>query len=212
VALKFNDNGFGKRGDLGAVVKAILLDPEVRSPPSPGPTGKLKEPLLRLTQFWRAYKARSAIASFGSTKAHLSIGQGPLQAPSVFNFFSPFYAPSGEFRVSALVAPEFEIATEFLNTEITNVFYTFCFGFNSKTPGLKPDDVYIDIDDEVAVANDAKTLIDTVDGRLLGGTMSTILRDELGRLLSEIPPEDRINRAAAAIYLVASSPEFAVQR
>jgi hypothetical protein len=72
--------------------------------------------------------------------------------------------------------------------------------------------VYIDIDDEVAVANDAKTLIDTVDGRLLGGTMSTILRDELGRLLSEIPPEDRINRAAAAIYLVASSPEFAVQR
>jgi uncharacterized protein (DUF1800 family) len=212
VAQKFNDNGFGKRGDLGAVVKAILLDPEVRSPPSPGPTGKLKEPLLRLTQFWRAYNARSATGSFGSTRAHLSIGQGPLQAPSVFNFFSPFYAPTGEFRASALVAPEFEIATEFLNTETTNVFYTFCFGFNSQTPGLKPDDVYIDINPEVEIATDAAALIDMVDGRLLGGSMSTTLRNELGRLLSEIPPDDRINRAASAIFIVASSPEFAVQR
>jgi hypothetical protein len=92
------------------------------------------------------------------------------------------------------------------------VFYTFCFGFNSQTPGLKPDDVYIDINPEVEIATDAAALIDMVDGRLLGGSMSTTLRNELGRLLSEIPPDDRINRAASAIFIVASSPEFAVQR
>jgi hypothetical protein len=141
----------------------------------------------------------------------VSIGQGPLQAPSVFNFFSPFYAPPGEIREAGMVAPEFEMATEFMNTETTNMFYSFCFGFNSQTPGLKPDDVYIDINDEIAVATNAAALIDKVDDRLLGGAMSNVLREELGRMLNEIPADDRINRAASVIYIVATSPEFAVQ-
>ena len=79
------------------MVKAILLDDEARSASTAPSRGKLKEPLLRLTQFWRAYDAQSADGSFVFRPATIDVfAQGPLQSPSVFNFFSPFYAPPGE--------------------------------------------------------------------------------------------------------------------
>src|SRR5690606_10233087 len=116
VASTFNDNGAGVRGDLGAVVRAILLDPEARPKERNERSGKLKEPILRLTQLWRAYSAHSAMGRYRLE----DIGQGPLQAPSVFGFFSPFYSPLGELRASGLTAPELEIATDYYVTKLTN--------------------------------------------------------------------------------------------
>ncbi|MCG8371082.1 MAG: DUF1800 domain-containing protein, partial [Proteobacteria bacterium] len=123
VAEVFNDNGFGERGDLGAVVRAILLDPEARPAMPVEIDGKLKEPLLRLTQLFRAYDASSRSGRYPLAASYIVFGQGPLQSPSVFNFFSPFYAPPGEIRNNSLVAPELEIATEFLNTFFTNYMF-----------------------------------------------------------------------------------------
>ena len=209
VASVFNDNGNGVRGDLGAVIKAILLDSEARAG-SAETSGKMKEPLLRLTQLWRAYDAKSADGSYRYRPIDV-FAQGPLQAPSVFNFFSPFYAPMGELADAGLTAPELEIATEYQNTRITNFFYLQALRRHSSNPGLKDTDVYLDIEQEEAVADDADALIDRVADRLLAGQISEDLRTAIRSLLDARPNDSAARRTAATIYLVASSPEFARQ-
>jgi hypothetical protein len=173
--------------------------------------GKVKEPILRLTQLWRAYNARSESGVFPLAASYIIFGQGPLQSPSVFNFFSPFFAPAGEIRDSSLVAPELQIATEYQNTFVTNYMFLATFGLNSANEDLEDDDVFIDIDAEMAIADNTNALIDMVVDKLLGGEVSTTLRAEMFRMINLVPAADAANRTAEAIYLVVSSPEFAYQ-
>ncbi len=212
VASVFNDNGSGVRGDLGAVVRAILMDDEARPDMTMELDGKIKEPILRLTQLWRAYDAKSQSGRYPFIAAYIVLGQGPLQSPSVFNFFSPFYAPPGEIRDNNLVAPELEIATEFQNTVVTNFMFQQAFFRNSETlrPGV--DDVLIDISEEIAVAGDIDGLIELVSDKLLGGDISETLRTEIAGMLALIPETDAALRAAETIYFIVTSPEYAYQR
>jgi hypothetical protein len=216
VASVFNNNGFGVRGDLGAVVKAILLDDEARPDLPMEIDGKLKEPLLRVTQLYRAYNAQSDSGRYPLLASYIFFGQGPLQSPSVFNFFSPFYSPPGELRNSSLVAPELEIATEYQNTLITNYFFAQTFFQNwlidKTSPDYNEDTILINFQEEVDVAADADALIDMVAGKLLGGEMSDTLRTEIKRVVEIIPADQPLFRAADAIFLTVSSPEFAYQR
>ena len=212
VAEVFNDNGEGVRGDLAAVVRAILLDPEAHSPMPMEIDGKLKEPLLRLTQLWKAYDATSASGRYPFGFAYVLLGQGPLQSPSVFNFFSPSYAPPGEIRDSSLVAPELEIATEYLNTQLTNFLFYQVFALNQTSTELDEDDVFINFEEEMALAADADVLIDRVAEKLLGGRISDTLRQEIAGMLARVPETDAAIRAAETIYFVVTSPEFAYQR
>jgi uncharacterized protein (DUF1800 family) len=212
MAQVFENNGGGVRGDLGAVVKAILLDAEAR-PQLPGDIdGKMKEPLLRVTQLWRAYNATSATGRYPLVGAYILFGQGPLQSPSVFNFFSPSYAPPGEIADSGLVAPELGIATEYQNTLLTNFMFNQAFVRNSENGELEPDAVFIDIGAELAVAGDMDALIDMVADKLLAGQISPTLRTEITGMVERIPASDAALRAAETIYLVTTSPEFAAQR
>jgi uncharacterized protein (DUF1800 family) len=211
VAARFDDNGAGVRGDLKAVVRAILIDPEARPVPATNRSGKLKEPLLRLTQFWRAYSAQAPNGSYSSIDLWW-YGEGPLQALSVFNFFSPFYAPPGEIRDAGLVAPELEIATEYRNTIVTNTFFAQCFNRHAGSPGLKPEDVVVDLGEEAALAKDPRALASLLAAKLLGGEMSSVLQTEIIALGVRSPALLPDDLAAEATYLVASSPEFAVQR
>jgi uncharacterized protein (DUF1800 family) len=214
VASVFNDNGSGVRGDLGAVVRAILMDPEARPDLPMEIDGKLKEPILRLTQLWKAYDATSKAGGYPRLQGLYNIlGQGPLQASHVFNFFSPFYAPPGEIRNSSLVAPELEIATEYLNTYFTNLMFYQAFAANSlNVDELRDVDVYINFEAELGIANDVDMLIDTVAGRLLGGEISDTLRNEIAGMLALIPESESALRVAETIYFIASSPEYAFQR
>lgn len=212
VASVFNDNGQGVRGDLGAVVKAILLDAEARPALPMDLDGKVKEPLLRLTQLFKVYNATSQSGRYPLNFAYIVFGQGPLQASHVFNFFSPFYAPPGEIQNSGLVAPELEIATEYLNTYVTNYMFYQTFGLNSTNQDLQPDDVYINFEEEMAVAADVDALIDMAAGKLLGGQISDTLRNEIAGMLALIPDTDAALRAAETIYFVVTSPEYAYQR
>jgi len=211
VAAVFDDNGTGVRGDLGAVVKAILLDAEARPDMPMDIDGKLKEPLLRLTQLWRAYDAQSQSGAFPLIASSVIFGQGPLQSPSVFNFFSPFYAPAGEIRNSGMVAPELEIATEYQNTFVATYFFLITFAWNSENPNLAPDNVFIDINEEVAVADNTDALIDLVAAKLLAGNISATLRTEVTGMVDRIDTAEATYRAAEAIFLIVSSPEFAYQ-
>lgn len=214
VASVFNDNGSGERGDLAAVVKAILLDPEARPDVRTEATGKMKEPLLRLTQIWRAYNATSASGKLKLPAVNFFFGQGPLQSPSVFNFFSPFYAPAGEIRNGGYTAPELQIATEYQNTFVTNYLLYQVFEFNSENTGrLEEDDIYILIDEEVALANNPTALVDRIAEKLLGGDISDTLRSETIAMIERFTdPGSEILIAVDAIYFIVTSPEFAFQK
>jgi uncharacterized protein (DUF1800 family) len=148
----FNNNGSGVRGDLKAVVQAILLDPEARVGQfhAADSFGKLREPLLRMTHFWRAMGARHACGLdagglhyanqpyryAGYTTAYATsdetygsgVGQAPLDSPTVFNFFKPAFGPSGEMTTRALLGPEFQIATDSLIVSSTNSLFGKSFG------------------------------------------------------------------------------------
>ena len=130
--------------------------------------------------------------------AYIIFGQGPQQSPSVFNFFSPFYAPPGEIRNSGLVAPELQIATEYQNTFITNYFFLLTFQWNSAAENPGEDDVLIDISEEIAMAADTDAVIDLVVDKLLGGEVSAPLRAEMQNMIDRVRTAFPGNDAAIA--------------
>ncbi|MBI79301.1 MAG: hypothetical protein CMQ51_02610 [Gammaproteobacteria bacterium] len=236
VANIFNNNGSGVKGDLKSVIKAILLDQEARTINESDLTaGKLKEPILRATQLWRAYglkdieydntgKGGYIFRGFYGNKDILDVfGQGPLQSPSVFNFFSPFYSPPGEISNQSLVAPELEIATEYQNTNILNFFWRQTFNYNSQKTISDIEvnyggdkiisslaDFAIDIDEEAALASDTTSLIDRVATKLLGGNISDDLKSSIKDVI-DLYTDEPDRQASIAIYLIVTSPEFTVQ-
>jgi uncharacterized protein (DUF1800 family) len=111
VATVFINNGNGVRGDLKAVIRAILLDPEARDPAmmSDPVFGKMKEPYMRTANLIRALNARAADGVYQLDYLGDIHYQEPLSAPSVFNFYEPGYSPAGPVSDAGLVAPEFQI-------------------------------------------------------------------------------------------------------
>lgn len=219
VALKFDDDGSGKRGNLAAMVKAVLLDPDARAVPTSATAGRLKEPLLRLTQVWRAYGASSTSGKYNVQNITGLIGQGPLQAPSVFNFFSPFYAPPGEIANQGLVAPEMQLTTEYLSSLWTDYVFVLAFCYTTAPvqgcppipDEVRPDLVVIDPSAEQALAGDPQALVDAIADRLVGGPISATLSTEAKSMVELAPASESAVRAAEALYLIASAPETALQ-
>ncbi len=218
VARVFNNDGTGQRGNLGAVVKAILLDSEARNASASATAGKLKEPLLRLTQVLRAYNAQATSGRYFITTQQLAtaFGQAPLNSPSVFNFFSPFYAPPGEISTQGLVAPELQLATEYLNTQVTNYFYqqSFCFVPTpvAGCPALRPDTIVLDTSSELALAANSDALVTRIAERLMAGQISATLRTQARGMVDIVPASSAQQRVAEALYLISTSPDFALQR
>lgn len=212
VAAVFGDDGAGKRGNLAAVVRAILLDEEARAQPAGASAGKPKEPLLRLTQLWRAYDAKSASGKYSDVDPTDDFGQGPLTAPSVFSFFSPSYAPPGAIADAGLVAPELQLATEFQNAVTAKFFYVQAFQRNSRSGVQQPETVVIDISPDLHYARTPSSLVASVANRLSGGVISDALRAETERQVARVAAADDSRRVAEAVWLIATSPEYAVQR
>jgi hypothetical protein len=118
VARAFNNNGAGVRGDLKAVWTAVLLDDEAHTPErlSDPAFGKLREPMLRFVQWGRSFKAISKAGTWklnDTSNPSSGLGQSPLRAPSVFNFYRHGYVPPGTVMASSgATAPEFQIVNE----------------------------------------------------------------------------------------------------
>jgi uncharacterized protein (DUF1800 family) len=214
VTAVFEDDGAGRRGELSAVIRSILLDPEARPnlETASDVAGKVKEPLLRLIQLWRAYDARAANGVYRFADADLKFGQGHLLSPSVFNFFTPQYAPQGEITERGLMAPEMQIANENLNTLVTNYLYTQIFTRNSTKTGLKSDAIVIYVTEEVALASDPDALVSLLAEKLLGSRISPDLAGEARAAALRSPTTKPGQRVADAMYLIVTSPRFAVQR
>lgn len=222
VAGVFNNNGSGVRGDLGAVMRAILTDQDARDPAVAGAPsyGKLREPVIRVTNWIRAFGASSASGNWliTSTSANTSLGQSPLASPSVFNFWRPGFVPPGTTQLGSrsLLAPEFQIVDEvtvagYLNT----ISSTIDLGIGTNR------DVRATYAAEIALANDTTALIDRVNTLLLYGQMSSNLRDMVTTAVNNIAipasPQTaidtaRLNRVKTAVLFVMASPEYLAQR
>lgn len=215
VADVFGDNGHGVRGDMAAVVRAILLDEDALSGAQSDTGGKLKEPLLRLSQLWRAFGARGVNGYLRYTLSDQEMGQRAYGAFSVFNFFQPGYSPPGPVQDAGLTAPEFQILNESLITATTSRLQGFAhsadFGGRETAPIQQ---VLLDTRAEQSLADDPAALVDHLDLLLLGGTMDAAMRQRLLDYLDDVPIENEQGplRTREAITLIVTSPQFAVQR
>jgi uncharacterized protein (DUF1800 family) len=209
IAKVFDDDGRGVRGNLGAVLKAILLDDEARGAPTET-SGKLTEPLLYLTALWRAYDGRAANGRFLVPGVDFLLGQGPLRSPSVFNFYRPDYAPPGEMRTRGLAAPELGITNEYTTATTANVIALYTFGsLDANAPATQ---VKLDLARDVSAASNPDGLVTAVADRLVGGAISPDLRAAVVAMVQRMPASNPQARVAEAIHGIVVSPEYAVLR
>lgn len=219
VASSFADDGTGVRGNLFAVVKAILLDEEARTGHEAAPEqyGKLREPLVRLAGLWRTFNAKASSGRYDYWNPQLEFGQAPLRSPSVFNFFDPEYTAPGPIREAGLVSPEFQINTHQLTTTVANELYERVYGAYPGFPGADANTVTLDLGEELALAGDAPSLLDHLELYLMPGGMSDGMRTTLEGHLSATPLDagglpEGMQRVLDGIYLILTSPEGSVQR
>ncbi|GAB4173522.1 MAG: hypothetical protein Fur0032_13150 [Terrimicrobiaceae bacterium] len=222
VASAFNDNGRGVRGDLQAVITAILLDPEARSPLmlDDAAHGKLREPLLRGLGFARALDSRSASGRYSLRWQYDTFLQEPLHSPSVFNFFLPTYTPAGELRDNSLVAPEFQILNANTSFSIPNwINGGLEFGFNYwQVQENRRHTVLPALAKYEKIAHDTDTLLAALDLAMTANRLTAEELLEIRDALEEITEASlwggnwRLERARAAAYLISSSAAFNIQR
>ena len=209
----FNGETTGVRGDMKAVIKAILLDPEVTNPANPYTFGKMREPVLRLAALARQFNAECEDGLFYNNGYTMNYHgqQHPLNAPSVFNFYSPFHSPAGALAENNLVAPELQITTA---TTVINMVNLIDLGMFHDDTLFSPSEPFkptnININDYAEMADDADALIDRLDIVMTAGSLdeATRLRIKLG---IESVGSDKLDRARHAIYLFAMSPNYVVE-
>ena len=215
VATVFNDNGSGVRGDLKAVWRAILTDTEARTLSSNNVSGKLREPIVRLTQIARTFNVSSSNGKweiYDLSNADWGLGQAPLRSPSVFNFFRPGYVPPNTaLAQQALLAPEFQLHNE----TSTAGYINFISGFiKDGYSDVKPN-VFAVL--EPLVLN-VDALVDWLNLHLTANQLSTATIDliktalKATTLTSSSSATAKNNRLYAAILLVVACPEYLIQK
>ncbi len=225
VVAVFNNNGEGVRGDLGAVVRAILLDTEARSENADQQFGKLREPVIKMAHLWRAFNvnrgqqstSRGEYNTFSPSLENLEadFGQAVLRSPSVFNFFKPDFAPNGPVRDAGLVGPELEILTENNLVRGTNrLTRQVIRHFATTTNSVDLNPSYLDYSAELALADDSDALLDHLDLLMMNQMMSTEMRSILKDHIDSLPDNAAglSQRVRDAISLIVVSPEYSVQR
>ncbi|MBT8101218.1 MAG: DUF1800 domain-containing protein, partial [Gammaproteobacteria bacterium] len=212
VARAFNGDSSGVRGDMRAVIRAVLLDPEARAAPGGNAEfGKLREPVVRYASLLRQFGATSSdgfIANTGYLLQYLT-QQHPLSAPSVFNFFLPAHSPSGDIAAAGLVAPEFQIATSNSIVGLSNLIDFILLG-DSVTDAPEPfAPVSLTFDGLQDIAEDVPALVDRLDIVLTAGTLDAQSRQSIEGVLNDIP--DLNIRVRIALYMFLTSADYAVR-
>ncbi|NIY90618.1 DUF1800 family protein, partial [Vibrio campbellii] len=205
VATVFNNNGHGTKGDLDAVIRAILLDDEARGLTEVRPI-KVKEPILVLTNFHRAAGFTLSAARYDGAVSVMNIAnQGPLRSPSVFNFYSPDYQPSADFVFNGMVSPEYELLDWSVYTESVNfMLYSVRKGYGS-TYTLDMTELYALLDDHDA-------LVEAIDARFFASTASPQLQQIMHNALNEYKTNYvPTTKLALVIFTAISGSEFYIQ-
>ncbi|MFT5814236.1 MAG: hypothetical protein ACI9VT_001996 [Psychroserpens sp.] len=214
VANVFANNGSGIRGDMQSVVAAILLDDEAltRTTSSDKVFGKLKEPIVRMVGIWRTFNASALSGRYSLTWFTEFMGQSPLGAHHVFNFFSPSFTPQGSFQENGWVAPEFEIHTEANMTKMINFYQRMTFSQNNihKTNPDR-DEILLNLTYEATLVSNVDALLDHYNLLLFAGEMSSELRTITQNYISTLTNDKEPDRAYEALGVLVAAPEFLVQ-
>lgn len=225
VAAAFADDGTGARGNMLALIKAILTDPEATSAGSGAGSGKLREPVIRLTNLWRAFSAAAPDGTIGAQitgTAATDFGQNALSSPTVFNFYRPDFQMTGPLAQAGLVAPEFQITNEYSIVQTSNDLqwqaYMYVDSSGKVTAGMdspmapSSKDVLLHTAAWEPLAADPGTLVDNLNLVFMAGQMPSAMRATLLSYVSAIPATEPAARAVEAAQLVINSPQYAIQR
>ena len=223
----FNNNGNRVRGDMKAVVRAILLDSEARSATvAAGNTfGKLREPVVKFLHLHRAFNARTSSGYYNiwDLSDPEDLGQAPLNAPSVFNYYGADFSPAGPIGQAGLVGPEFEL----MSTSVVSGFSSFTnwavvggFGRYESDTGrwIKPDyDRYlVGTTGTPALADNPQAMVDELDLLLTAGNLKAKFKSDLVAALNKVTrgvaADQRNDRFRIAMWQIIHSAEYAVQR
>ncbi len=214
VAAVFANNGSGKRGDLGAVARAILLDVEardVRWSHGSASFGRLKDPVQRAMNLARVGR----LARFPGLNwwdygdFYDSSLQSPGYSPSVFNFYRPDYRSPGILAENQLSASAFQITNSYTSVSLVNRLW------RNTVDGLRLYDTYAfqpDYRDLLEVANNLPVLVDRANLLFCGGMMSAPTRATILNTLSQTSAGDPLLRVQLAVFIASACPEGAIQR
>jgi uncharacterized protein (DUF1800 family) len=218
-AAAFANNGSGVRGDLKAVITTILLDPEARGDVKTDPNyGHLREPVLLMTHLLRAFNATDAsktdgvLVSNSPSNFSSNLGQNVFNPPTVFSYFPADFNLPG----TNLFAPEFGIldtSSSYARTNFMNTLFVANGGNGIPVSGTnRPQGTQISFASFQAMA--PQPLVDALNARLMHGTMSAQMNASIVATITAIPSgaNQALQRAQTAIYLVASSAQYQVER
>ncbi len=216
VAQIFANNGAGVRGDLGAVVNAILLDYEARSPDvaATATFGKLKEPLLRATALLRAFGAASNLGRYNIANPEGGLAQAALRAPTVFNFFEPNFVLPGAVAAAGLYAPEYQIMSDTTALTQPNFYYTYIYNTRSTTD-MTQQTIALTLTDWLPLARTPQQLVDAVNLLLASGTLPKTATDRIVAAITAMPTNSvaaDTERVRSTIYLALTAPQAAIQK
>jgi uncharacterized protein (DUF1800 family) len=219
VAQAFANNGAGVRGDLGAVVRAILLDYEARSPAvaATATFGKLKEPLLQATALLRAFGGGSNSGRFNIPNPESLLGQAALRSPTVFNFFEPNFVLPGAVAAAGLYAPEYQILNDTTALTQPNFYYNLIYTTRSTTD-LNQQTVGLNLTEWLPLGRTPAPLVDALNVLLTAGSLPRPALDRVVSAISALPAgigtntANDLERVRAAVYLVLTSPQAAIQK
>jgi uncharacterized protein (DUF1800 family) len=213
VASAFNNNGQGVRGDMKAVIRAILLDYEARAEEVTGNQGygHLREPIVRLGGLMRAFHAAAPSGKYRFWYLEdptWGLGQNPLRAPTVFNFFKPDFSLPGAVAQAGLASPEFQIFTETTTISTANFMRHMIYrGYD-----YNGDLLALDFTPQITIAGNPTQLVDSLNLLLMANSMSSQMRTILINTISPPNMNNPTPRVKAAVRLIVTSPEYLVQR
>ena len=239
VAAVFNNNGAGVRGDLKAVLRAVLLDDAARSAAGLAARGfgKLREPVLRIANWGRAFSVRSLKGSWkyqvGNWNIEQDLQQVPLSPPSVFNFFRPgFVPPATDMAATGATAPEFQLVSEssvaaYLN-HLQSIIQRGVYVHQPELPGQPRGgppagatyvpDLVPDYSVELSLVGDSQALVARLNLLLCAGQLSQETQAFIANALRidrvSVSSNDNFKRmhVARAILFVMASSEYLVQK
>ncbi|HMG74537.1 MAG TPA: DUF1800 family protein [Pyrinomonadaceae bacterium] len=218
-AAAFANNGAGVRGDLKAVITAILLDPEARGDAKTDPNyGHLREPVLLMTNLLRTFNATSdgVLATSSPSSFTTTLGQNLFNPPTVFSYFPADYGLPG----TNLFGPEFGIldtSTTYARTNFMNTLF-LANGGNGipASPPNRPSGTQINFATYQAMSTNPQNLVDALNVRLMHGTMSPAMNVNIVAAVTSITnataATQALQRTQTAIYLIATSAQYQVER
>ena len=219
-AAAFANNGSGVRGDMRAVITAILLDPEARGDVKTDPNyGHLREPILFMTNLLRIFNVTSdgvlTTNVSGAGSFSTPMGQDLFNPPTVFSYFPADYGLPG----TNLTAPEFGIldtSTTYQRANFVNTLFLANSGNGippSTPPNVnRPTGTQLDYSSYQGMAGNPAQLVDALNTSMMHGTMSSSVRTSIINAITAISSGDPAGRTRTAIYLVASSSQYQVER